>query len=119
MHTPPTLSPPLIPIERYSTDDLPPDERYQAWLDRGWFRVAPIFRTVPAEPFNTTIESAAAGRLLVMYTEITAMSWERRVDDIRDSDFQPFSVNMMVQGTAQGDMDGRPFFEPAGHLSFP
>jgi len=118
VHTPPTLSPPLIPIERYSTDDLPPDERYQAWLDRGWFRVAPIFRTVPAEPFNTTIESAAAGRLLVMYTEITAMSWERRVDDIRDSDFQPFSVNMMVQGTAQGDMDGRPFFEPAGTYHF-
>lgn len=114
MRTPPTVSPlpPTIPVLRYSTKDLPPAARYQAWLDRGWPRVAPIFRTVPTEPFNTVMENASLGRLQILYTEITAMTWERRLEDIRESDFQPLVVNMMVQGEAQGDMDGRPFFEP-------
>lgn len=116
----PTSSPPppATPILRYSTEGLPAEERYAAWLNRDWPREEPIFRTVPTEPFNTVMETASLGRLLIMYAEFTAMTWERRAADIRDSDFQPVVVNMMVKGTAQGDMDGRPFFEPAGTYHF-
>jgi AraC-like DNA-binding protein len=103
---------------RYSTEDLPPAERYEAWLKRDWPRSERIYRTVPAEPFNVVMESAPLGQTLFVRTEITAMTWERRASEIRQSDFHPIIVNMMVRGAAQGDMDGRPFHEPAGAYHF-
>ena len=113
----PALSAP-IPILRYSTGDLPPGARYRAWLKRDWPRTERVYRTVPTEPFNVLMESASLGQTLFARTEITAMTWERRPQDIRRSDFHPIIVNMMVRGTAQGDMDGRPFLELAGSYHF-
>lgn len=113
------LSPsPPTQILRFSTQDLPPDERYQAWLMRDWPRSEQVFQTTPTEPFNIVMESASLGQTLFVRTEITAMTWERRVQDIRTSDFHPVIVNMMVKGTARGDMDGRPFHEPDGTYHF-
>lgn len=107
-----------IPILRYSTEDVPPEARYEAWLNRDWPRSERVYRTVPTEPFNVLMESAPLGQLLFVRTEITAMTWERREQDIRNSDFQPIIVNMMVRGAAQGDMDGRAFVEPSGAYHF-
>lgn len=108
----------VIAVVRYSTDDLPPDERYSAWLRRDWPRSNPIFRTTPNEAFETRWEQVQLGTILFLYTEITGMNWERRKQDIRQSDFDPFIVNMMIDGLAQGDMDGRVFHEPAGSFHF-
>ena len=107
-----------VPILRYSTGDLPPEARYEAWLNRDWPRSERVYRTVPTEPFDVLMESASLGQLLFVRTEITAMTWERREQDIRDSDFQPIIVNMMVRGTAKGDLDGRTFVEPSGSYHF-
>jgi AraC-like DNA-binding protein len=107
-----------IPILRYSTEDLPPEERYRAWLLRDWPRTDPIYRTEPTEPFNTSWESAQLGPVLFAYVEITGQRWERRLQDIRASDFDPVIINLMIEGLAQGDMDGRPFHEPAGTFHF-
>ena len=107
-----------IPVLRYSTEHLPPDARYEAWLTRDWPRTERVYRTAPTEPFNVLMESAPLGRLLFLRTEITAMTWERREQDIRVSDFQPIIVNMMVRGTAKGVMDGRAFVEPSGSYHF-
>ncbi len=108
-----------VPILRFSTSDLPPAERYAAWLERGWPRPDSIFRTKPSEPFNTSWESAQLGPVTFVRTEITGMSWERRLGDIRVSDFDPIVISMMVEGYAHGDMDGRAFRETAGtfHIS--
>ncbi len=108
----------IIPVVRYSTDDLPPADRYRAWLLRDWPRRDQIYRTEPSEPFNTSWEIAQLGEVTFIYTEITAMRWERRAQDIRESDFDPIIINMMVDGLAQGDLDGRPFYEPSGTLHF-
>ena len=107
-----------VPILRYSTEDLPPDERYDAWLNRDWPRSSQIYRTVPTEPFNVLMESAQLGQLLFVRAEISAMTWERREQDIRVSDFQPIIVNMMVRGAAKGVLDGRAFVEPSGSYHF-
>jgi AraC-like DNA-binding protein len=108
----------LIPILRYSTDDLPAEERYRAWSLRDWPRTQPIYHTEPIEPFNTRWESAQLGEVTFVHTEISGMRWERRARDIRLSDFDPVIVNMMIEGEAQGDMDGRAFHESAGELHF-
>ncbi|OYW23515.1 MULTISPECIES: helix-turn-helix transcriptional regulator [unclassified Sphingomonas] len=107
-----------IPVLRYSTDDLAPEDRYRAWLLRDWPRRERVYRTEPSEPFNTRWESAQLGEVMFVYTEITGMRWERRQQDIRSSEFDPIIINMMVDGLAQGDMDGRPFYEPSGTLHF-
>lgn len=107
-----------IPILRYSTSDLPAEERYPAWYARSWPRSAPIYRTEPIEPFNTSWESAQLGLVTFVYTEITGMRWERRIQDIRMSDFDPIIISMMIEGTAHGDMDGRAFRETDGGFHF-
>ena len=106
------------PILRFSTENLPPETRYEAWLNREWPRPQRVYCTVPTEPFNVLMESASLGQTLFARTEITAMTWERRSQDIRSSDFHPIIVNMMIKGTAKGDMDGRPFLEPEGAYHF-
>lgn len=108
----------LIPILRYSTSHLPPEERYEAWNRRDWPRRDGIFHTRPNEPFDMSWETSPLGPVTFVYTEITGMLWERRIDDVRRSDFDPIVINMMIQGAAQGDMDGRAFHEPAGSLHF-
>lgn len=108
----------LIPILRYSTSHLPPEERHDAWNNRDWPRRDGIFRTKPNEPFDMSWETSPLGPVTFVYTEITGMLWERRIDDIRRSDFDPIIINMMIQGAAYGDMDGRVFHEPAGALHF-
>jgi len=107
-----------VPILRYSTDALPPEQRYRTWYLRDWPRSEPIYRTEPTEPFNTRWESVQLGEVIFVYAEITGMRWERRRQDIRDSDFDPVIVNMMIEGEAQGDLDGRPFHETAGMFHF-
>ncbi|MBY8828930.1 hypothetical protein [Hephaestia mangrovi] len=54
---------------------------------------------------------------MFVYTEITGQRWERRLQDIRTSDFDPIIINMLAQGERQGDMDGRLFRESAGSFS--
>ena len=107
-----------IEIRRYSTADVPPEQRYQHWLGRSWPRVDAIYRTEPSEPFGTVFESAALGGIIFVHVEITGMRWERRLQDIRSSDFDPIIVNMMLEGAAQGDFDGREFREEAGNFHF-
>lgn len=107
-----------IPILRYSTDHLPPDARYEDWSRRDWPRNRRIYRTVPSEPFSTRWESAQLGPVIFVRTEISAMRWERRLDDIRASDFDPIVVSMMEKGVAQGEVDGQPFRQADGMLYF-
>ncbi|MGV9008195.1 helix-turn-helix domain-containing protein [Brevundimonas sp.] len=107
------MSAPLS-ILRYSTEDLPADERYAAWYLRDWPRQRPIYRTQPTEPFNTTWDSTQLGSIIFAVATITAMRWERHIQDIRESDFDPIILNLMVRGEAQGQIDGLPFHETAG-----
>lgn len=103
-----------LPILRYSTEELPPEERYAKWYLRDWPRQRPIYRTQPTEPFNTTWETTQLGPIIFAVATITAMRWERHIQDIRDSDFDPIILNLMVRGEAQGQIDGLPFHETSG-----
>ena len=105
-----------IPILRYSTADVPPADRLRDWEERTWPRR--VYRTVPFEPFHSSWEMASLGPVLFAYTEITGMRWERRIQDIRESDFDPIIISMMIEGRAQGDMDGRAFLETSGAFHF-
>ena len=115
---PPIATGELIPIQSFSTAELPAEQRYVAWLRRDWPQAQPIYRTEPTEPFDTRWETAQLGPVTFVYAEITGMRWERRMEDIKASDFDPIIVNMMRQGFAEGDMDGRAFRETSGSFHF-
>lgn len=115
---PAAVGPDAISILRYTTADLPPEQRYPAWLQRTWPRSDAIFRTQPTEPFDTSWETVQLGLVTFVHTKITGMRWERRQQDIRTSDFDPIIVTMMVEGFAQGDLDGRAFRQGAGTFHF-
>ncbi|MGQ2989427.1 MAG: helix-turn-helix transcriptional regulator [Brevundimonas sp.] len=108
----------LIPLLHFSTDDLPQEERYRAWYLRDWPRAEPIYRTEPIEPFDTRWVSAQLGPVMFARVEITAMRWERRLADVRNSDFDPIIVSMMKAGEAHGDFDGRALRETPGTFHF-
>lgn len=107
-----------IDTSHFSTSELPPDDRYDAWLNWGWPRIATIFRTDPTEPFDTTWHSALLGEVVFVRTRITGMRYERRVQDVRQSDFDSLIVNMMIEGAAHGVFGDREFHQPAGHFHF-
>ena len=67
---------------------------------RSWPRSRPVYRTEPLEPFNTSWEAAVLGSVTFVYTEITGMRWERRIADIRVSDFDPVIISMMIADEA-------------------
>lgn len=107
-----------IEITRFSTADLPPEERHQAWQSWGWPRTDLIYRTDPTEPFDTYWENALLGEVVFVYTRITGMRYERRLQDVRVSDFDPIVVNMMIEGSARGLLEDREFREQAGEYHF-
>ncbi len=107
-----------IEIARFSTTTLAPEERYAAWLGWGWPRTDTIYRTEPSEPFDTSWATASLGDIIFVRTRISGMRYERRLQDIRRSDFEPIIVNMMVEGLAKGVFDGRTFREEAGSFHF-
>ena len=108
----------FIHVESFSTAKLPAEQRYVAWVRRDWPRARRIYLTEPTEPFDTCWETAQLGPVTFVYTKITGMRWERRREDIKTSDFDPIIVNMMREGFAEGDMDGREFRETAGSFHF-
>src|SRR4051812_11709549 len=61
----------------YSTSGLPAADRHEAWVNRHWPSLAPVYRTTPLEPFDTRSESLQLGELNVHFTTITAQRWER------------------------------------------
>jgi AraC-like DNA-binding protein len=110
--------PDRIEILRYSNRHLRPEERYPDWLARTWPRADAIYRTTPTEPFHALFASAVLGEVQLVYCEISAMRWERRIEDIRTSNFDVIIVNMMTKGSAEGDFDGREFREGTGDYHF-
>jgi AraC-like DNA-binding protein len=110
--------PAFVPVKTFSTSRLPPEQRYVAWRDRDWPHNERVYRTEPCEPFDTSWETVLLGPVQFVYAEITGMRWERRVESIRASSFDPIIVNMMIEGHAHGDCDGRAFDETAGSFHF-
>lgn len=108
----------MVPVIRYSTSDLPPDARYLDWYYRGWPGQTPLLRSKPMEPFDVRWERVQLGLVTFVYVEITSMTWERRLDDIRTSSSDPLVISMMIDGLAEGDMDGRAFREGSGTYHF-
>jgi AraC-like DNA-binding protein len=103
-----------IPIERYATAHLPLAERHAAWTNRDWPSLAPIFRTIPTEPFDIVSDRLQLGHLAIQYCSISGQRWERDRSMLRSHNSDALCVAITLQGEAQGIMGEKTFRTDAG-----
>ena len=89
-------------LHRFSTSDIPAQDRHEAWVNRDWPSLAPVFRTEPLEPFAVASESLRLGQIFVHYTTITAQRWIRDRDMLRSWAPDALTVALTLEGEAHG-----------------
>lgn len=89
-------------LQRFTTAKLPPRDRHEAWMNRDWPSLAPIYITTPLEPFDTSSERLDLGGLSIHFTQITGQQWRRERSMIRSWSPDALIVCITQAGVAQG-----------------
>lgn len=116
------LSPALKPehqgirVERFSTSGIAPRDRHEAWSNRLWPSIGPLFESKPTEDFHNATETIDLGPLKLFYSTITASEWERSSSMLRSYDPEALNVLLMMNGSARGEMEGRSFAHTHGTI---
>jgi len=109
-------SSPRVSVQHFSTADLPAADRHEAWVNRHWPSLAPIFHTTPLEPFDTRSETLRIGALSIVFSSITAQRWTRDRSVLRSGDPDNLLVVITAAGQARGVMGERSFRTGAGSV---
>ncbi|CAN5561093.1 helix-turn-helix domain-containing protein [soil metagenome] len=107
-----------IGVRRYTTDDLPPADRYEAWSKRGWPSIAPAYETVPIGQFGNSSEVFALGSLDLYYTTMSGQHYKRTTELLKADQVDALAVCVMLEGVAEGEAGGRTFHAGAGTVQF-
>lgn len=105
-----------LALTHFSTADLPAGQRHDAWVNRDWPSLAPVYRTVPLQPFDTASDRLRIGPLIVHYSRISAQRWERDAAMLRSHDPDALNVAITLAGQARGVMGARAFRTGAGSV---
>ncbi len=94
---------------RWSTDQLPPSERFEQWRE---VACATFFRLTPeqhrsAEPFRATISSHPLGTGAVTTIESVGQHVDRTDDDIADDPTDSICFNVQLHGSGSAAQRGR------------
>lgn len=98
-----------IELHSYSSADIPARDRHEAWVNRCWPSLAPVYRTDPMEPFAVASESFQLGEIFVSYTTITAQRWTRDAATLRSWGPDALVVALTLEGAAHGMMGTHAF----------
>jgi len=101
-------------VEHYSTDGFFPNDRHEAWINRDWPSLAPVYRTVPTEPFDISSDLLRLGHLSITYCRISAQRWERDSSMVRSHNPDALCMAVTVKGEAHGVFGGEEFRSDAG-----
>lgn len=96
-------------LHRFSTSDVPAQDRHEAWVNRDWPSLAPVYRTEPLEPFAVASERLRLGEIFVHYTTITAQRWIRDRNMLRSWGPDALTVALTLEGEAHGTLGKRAF----------
>ena len=107
-----------IRVGLYSTRSIAPAQRHEAWRQRHWPSLAPLYETRPLEPFDVESREVQVGEVRIIQASITAQHYERTDDMIRGSDPDFLAVQFMVEGRARGMFDDKAFSHVPGTLLF-
>lgn len=105
-----------IKVERFSTDGLAPRDRHEAWANRLWPNIGPLFESRPTEDFHNRTDTVDLGTLKLFYSDISASAWERSAAMLRSHDPDALNVLLMLRGSAHGEMAGGAFSHTPGTI---
>lgn len=97
--------PDALPVSSFSTDAIPLAQRHEAWRNRGWPTIGPIFDTAPTGAFFNRSDRFLLGDLVVHVSEMGGQTYQRDRALIRD-DLDHVIISIPVSGRMQGDFDG-------------
>jgi AraC-like DNA-binding protein len=103
-------------FDRFDTSGVAPRERHEAWAHRDWPSMAPLYRTVPQEPFDVRSERLRLGEVVVQYVRVTGQEWIRDGAVLRSWDPDHLMVAITLEGRAAGTLGRRGFATKAGDL---
>jgi AraC-like DNA-binding protein len=103
-------------LHPYSTSHLPPEQRHDAFVNRDWPNLGPVFRSVPTEPFDTASESLGLGMVGVQYGFVTGARWTRDSHVMRSYDPDAMTVAITLAGGSRGIMGERSFLTRRGSV---
>lgn len=107
-------APRRIRSDFFSTAGLAAADRHEAWENRGWPSLAPLYATEPVGPFQTSSQTAHFGGVTAIYADMTAQRWERDAAMVRARAHDALGINIGLIGGARGIMGERSFDQPQG-----
>jgi len=107
-----------IRVDRFSTDGIAPRDRHEAWANRLWPSIGPLFESKPTEDFHNRTDTVDLGTFKLFYSGITASAWERSAEMLRSHDPEALNVLLMLEGSAKGEMAGGAFRHTPGTVLF-
>ncbi|MDB5720395.1 MAG: hypothetical protein JWP15_1013 [Alphaproteobacteria bacterium] len=96
-------------LHRFSTGLLPPRDRHEAFVNRDWPNLGPVYRSAPTEPFDTASESLGLGAIGVQYGFVTGARWTRDEEVMRSYDPDAMTAAVTLAGGSHGIMGERSF----------
>jgi len=98
-----------LELLHFSTKEVPARDRHEAWVNRGWPSLAPIYRTEPLVPFAVSSESLGLGEIVIHYVTMTGQRWTRDAAMLRSGATDALVVALTLEGEAHGAMGARSF----------
>lgn len=105
-----------LALQRFSTAGVPKKDRHEAWTNRDWPSLAPVYRTVPTEPFECVSDRLILGDIVINYVDISGQRWTREKAQLRSFDPDHLVVVVTQQGLAHGTVAGMPFKTTPGDI---
>lgn len=103
-------------LDLFETSAVARRERHEAWANRDWPSLAPLYRTTPQEPFDVRSERLRLGEVVVQYVRITGQEWVRDGAVLRSWDPDHLMVAITLEGQAAGTLGRAGFATKAGDV---
>ena len=104
-------------LQRFSTANLAPAHRHDAWLNRGGAGIGQLVDTRPDGAFDMWSEHLALGPVGVNFGEMSAQHYDRPIQRARRDQVDGVAICLMLQGKMHGNTGDRGFLAGPGALT--
>ncbi|WP_404339435.1 helix-turn-helix domain-containing protein [Sphingomonas sp. MMS12-HWE2-04] len=101
-------------FHHYSSADIAPGQRHEAWENRFWPSLAPLYETRPLTPFGVESAQVQLGEVQLIFASISGQRWERSATIARRREHDALGVNISIDIHAQGRMGARDVVQVPG-----
>jgi len=107
-----------IRVTRFTTDAFAPADRHEAWANRDWPAIGPLFETRPTGPFHNRSERFALGSVAVHVSEMGGQEYRRTAARARRDGVDGLIVELLLSGHTVANAAGRSTGNAAGRMVF-